>query len=61
MCGEECPELCRVCNPERFDPDSENAVNTIFFGTEDDPDARFIQLKDCGHFVEVWYLEIYLK
>ena len=45
LCGEKCPNLCRICN---------NAVVTgIFFGTENEHDARFIQLEDCGHILEV--------
>lgn len=30
-CGEPCPPLCRICNPE---------VTEIMFGYEDEPDAR---------------------
>ena len=45
LCGEECPTLCRICNKDE--------VCEIFFGTEDDDDARFIQLKDCKHVLEV--------
>jgi hypothetical protein len=43
MCGEECPKVCRICQPERFDSNN--------------PDARFIPLKDCGHFIEVTALD----
>lgn len=28
-------------------------VTEIFFGTEDDPNARFVELADCGHLFEV--------
>jgi len=28
-------------------------VTEIFFGTEDDPNARFVELADCGHVFEV--------
>ena len=45
LCGEECPTLCRICNKDE--------VCEIFFGTEEDDDARFIQLKDCKHVLEV--------
>ena len=45
LCGEECPKLCRICNKDE--------VCGIFFGTEDEDDARFIQLKDCKHIFEV--------
>jgi len=45
LCGEKCPQLCRKCQPKK--------VSEIFFGTEDEPGARFIQLEDCGHIFEV--------
>ena len=45
LCGEKCPTLCRICDTE--------AVTEIFFGEEDEPNARFIQLEDCGHIFEV--------
>lgn len=45
LCGEPCPSLCRTCNPDE--------VTEIFFGTEDEEDARFVQLEDCGHLIEV--------
>lgn len=45
LCGEECPTLCCVCNKDK--------VTEIFFGDEDEPDARFVRLKDCGHIFEV--------
>jgi len=44
ICGEKCPKLCRICNKDE--------LQEIFFGTEDEPDARFIELK-CGHIFEV--------
>lgn len=45
VCGEICPKLCRICNKEE--------VEEFFFGREDEPDARFIQMVDCPHFIEV--------
>ncbi|XP_068745969.1 NFX1-type zinc finger-containing protein 1-like isoform X4 [Montipora capricornis] len=45
LCGENCPKKCRVCHKDE--------VTEIFFGTEDDPNARFVELADCGHFFEV--------
>lgn len=45
LCGEPCPLLCRICNKDK--------VETIFFGNEDEPDARFILLIDCKHIIEV--------
>lgn len=45
LCGEVCPKECRFCDKEK--------VSEILFGNEDEPDARFILLPDCGHIVEV--------
>ena len=45
ICGEPCPTLCRICNRDE--------VTDIFFGTEDEEDARFVQLQDCSHCLEV--------
>ncbi|XP_037044307.1 NFX1-type zinc finger-containing protein 1-like [Bradysia coprophila] len=45
LCGEPCPKLCRICNKD--------LVEEILFGDEDEPDARFILLKDCNHIIEV--------
>ena len=45
LCGEDCPSLCRICDKEE--------VCEIFFGTEDEEDACFIQLKDCKHIFEI--------
>ena len=53
MCGEPCPKVCRICNEEE--------VTAIFFGTEDEPDARFVQLEDCGHVVEVTGLDHWMQ
>ena len=39
LCGETCPTDCRVCDREK--------VTTIFFGDEDEPNARFVQMEDC--------------
>lgn len=49
MCGERCPNLCRICNKEE--------VQSILFGNEDEPDARFIMLKECKHIIEVEALD----
>ncbi|KAK3584661.1 hypothetical protein CHS0354_001241 [Potamilus streckersoni] len=45
LCGEPCPYLCRDCNRDE--------ITQIFFGSEDNPDARFVQLEDCKHIFEV--------
>ncbi|XP_061745463.1 NFX1-type zinc finger-containing protein 1 isoform X2 [Nerophis ophidion] len=52
LCGEKCPSKCRVCH--------ENQVTEIFFGTEDDPEACFLQLEDCGHIVEHTSMDTYM-
>ena len=44
LCGETCPKLCRICTPD-------DEAFTIFFGNEEDPEARFIQL-ECNHIFE---------
>ncbi|KAJ6643913.1 NFX1-type zinc finger-containing protein 1, partial [Pseudolycoriella hygida] len=53
VCGEEMPRLCRICNKDD--------VQDIFFGEEDEEDARFIELKDCKHIIEVGGLIHWLK
>jgi hypothetical protein len=53
VCGEPCPDLCRICD--------EKQVTEIFFGTEDEKDARFIVLEDCGHIVELSGMQAFLK
>jgi hypothetical protein len=49
LCGELCPKECRVCDKEK--------VTEILFGSEDDPEARFVKLEDCGHIIEVTSLD----
>ena len=43
-CGDRCPNKCRICNKEE--------LTQIIFGDEDDPNARFVMLEDCGHSIE---------
>ncbi|NWR99126.1 ZNFX1 protein, partial [Motacilla alba] len=52
LCGEPCPKKCLVCDHEE--------LTQIFFGFEDDPDARFVQLEDCGHVFESQGLDRYM-
>ncbi|XP_040014742.1 NFX1-type zinc finger-containing protein 1 [Xiphias gladius] len=52
LCGDKCPSKCRICN--------HNEVTEIFFGTEDDPEAHFIQLEDCGHIIEFTAMDKYM-
>lgn len=44
LCGEPCPTECRTCDEEK--------VTAIVFGSEDEPDARFVLLEDCRHIIE---------
>ena len=53
LCGEPCPKLCRVCNKDE--------VTEIFFGDEDEDDARFVLLPDCGHIFERGGLDQWMK
>lgn len=53
LCGDKCPKKCRVCNHKE--------VTEIFFGTEDEPDAYFIELEDCGHIIEYEAMDKYMK
>lgn len=52
LCGEPCPKKCRICNRDE--------VTEIFFGTEDEENARFVELEDCGHIFEVTGLDHYI-
>ncbi|XP_051562536.1 NFX1-type zinc finger-containing protein 1-like [Myxocyprinus asiaticus] len=52
LCGDPCPDKCRVCHPDD--------VMEIFFGNEDEPDARFIQLEDCKHLFESTGMDTYM-
>uniref|UniRef100_A0A914PHN3 Uncharacterized protein n=1 Tax=Panagrolaimus davidi TaxID=227884 RepID=A0A914PHN3_9BILA len=56
ICGEECLKICKICNPEKF-----SEIQQIFFGTEDNENARFVQLKDCGHIFEVTGLDEWIE
>ncbi|XP_075703159.1 NFX1-type zinc finger-containing protein 1 [Rhinoderma darwinii] len=52
LCGEPCPKKCRECH--------KNEVNEIFFGFEDEDDARFVHLDDCGHIFETVGMDTYM-
>ncbi|NXA07938.1 ZNFX1 protein, partial [Sapayoa aenigma] len=52
LCGEPCPKKCLVCDHKE--------LTQIFFGFEEDPDARFVQLEDCGHVFESQGLDHYM-
>ncbi|XP_072013323.1 NFX1-type zinc finger-containing protein 1-like [Amphiura filiformis] len=53
LCGEPCPKKCRICDKEE--------VTEILFGEEDDPNARFVQLEDCDHFIEVNSMDTWME
>ncbi|XP_051887506.1 NFX1-type zinc finger-containing protein 1 isoform X2 [Pristis pectinata] len=53
LCGEPCPDKCRVCHRDD--------LTDIFFGTEEEPDARFVQLEDCHHIFEVTGFDRYMN
>ncbi|XP_065332254.1 NFX1-type zinc finger-containing protein 1-like isoform X1 [Cloeon dipterum] len=53
VCGEPCPPLCRICDEEE--------LTDILFGTEDEPDARFVYLPDCNHCIEVTAMDTHME
>lgn len=53
LCGEPCPKKCRICNKDE--------VTEIFFGSEDEINAKFVELEDCGHIFEVEGLDYYIE
>jgi len=54
LCGEKCPRLCRVCNRKEL-------TEFILYGFEEDDDARFIELTDCHHCIEVQALDHWMR
>uniref|UniRef100_T1IT09 RZ-type domain-containing protein n=1 Tax=Strigamia maritima TaxID=126957 RepID=T1IT09_STRMM len=54
LCGEKCPKLCRICNREEL-------LEFVLSGNEEDDDARFIELADCGHCIEVEGLDYWMQ
>lgn len=52
-CGDPCPPLCRICDQE--------ALTEILFGSEDEEDARFVLLEDCGHVIEATGLQSWIS
>lgn len=53
FCGDPCPPLCRICDNEE--------LTTVFFGTEDEPHARFILLEECKHVIESEAMQSWLE
>ena len=58
LCGEKCPNVCRVCDKDNF-----NEKVPLIFGTEDleGPNEVRIIMLDCGHLFEVQSLDKYMK
>uniref|UniRef100_A0A915ELC3 NF-X1-type domain-containing protein n=1 Tax=Ditylenchus dipsaci TaxID=166011 RepID=A0A915ELC3_9BILA len=56
VCGENCPNICKICQPEEY-----ALLREILFGREDEPDAKFIQLVDCGHILELSAVDDWIK
>lgn len=54
MCEQEC--ICTECMKN----DDHDPITTIFFGTEQDEGARFLQLPDCKHIFEKKGLDSYM-
>lgn len=54
LCGEVCPKLCRICNHDEL-------VEFILYGMEDELEARFVMLEDCGHCIEVTAMDHWMK
>jgi hypothetical protein len=52
LCGEPCPKKCLVCDKDE--------LTEIFFGSEDEEGARFVELADCGHVLEVEGMDKYV-
>ena len=55
LCGERCPDVCRICNPEL-----ECFTNEFFYMCELDEDALLYKTK-CGHLFGVTGLDYYFK
>ncbi|CAH1781587.1 unnamed protein product [Owenia fusiformis] len=52
LCGEKCPPKCPNCDKAE--------IREVFFGTEEDQNAKFVQLEDCGHILEVEGLDAWV-
>ncbi|XP_060079093.1 NFX1-type zinc finger-containing protein 1-like [Ylistrum balloti] len=48
-CGDPCPSLCLVCNPDRFQQFSDELIS--------EEDIRIVRLEDCGHEHSAKYLD----
>ena len=57
LCGEECPDVCRICDKETF-----NNKVPLIFGTEDadNSELRIIRI-DCGHMFDVTEMDKWMQ
>nr|XP_055068724.1 NFX1-type zinc finger-containing protein 1 isoform X2 [Misgurnus anguillicaudatus] len=53
LCGDPCPDKCRICHADE--------VTEIFFGSEDEQDAHFVQLEGCKHLFETTGMDRYMS
>ena len=53
VCGDICPRLCRTCDKMK--------LQVFFLGKEEEPDALYIELVDCGHVFEVNDLDHWME
>lgn len=56
ICGDDCPKICKICKPKNF-----AEIKETFLGYEEEENARFIQLKDCKHVIEVQGLDQWIE
>eukprot|EP00347_Sterkiella_histriomuscorum_P016766 403351933 len=52
LCGEKCPKICRVCEPD-------HEIFQRLYGGENNEDALFVEI-DCGHIIEFKFLDIWI-
>lgn len=53
FCGDICPPICRICKPD-------DEAFQLYFGNENEPDSKFVYLKDCNHSIEADALEYWM-
>lgn len=53
FCGDVCPPLCRICDKEE--------LQEIYFGFEEDDDARYVYLLECKHVIESQGMDMWLS
>ncbi|KAH7660415.1 NFX1-type zinc finger-containing protein 1-like protein, partial [Aphelenchoides avenae] len=58
-CQEPCTKKLE-CSPKVEGAEPHLCIG-IYFGNEEEPEARFVQLKDCGHYVEASSLDRWVR